>query len=235
MISELSAMRWLLFICLFGMLGFTPVKQSSTENETLMKVFVSDYAESPKAREKIIFISKATGKKYSGVSNEAGEFKLLLPEGATYRILVDYVGVKISYTEITLEDKPGIATPIRLNVQFEIKTSTIVLRNVHFDTGQATMKTSSFRALRDLVDAMKRKTTMVVEIAGHTDDVGADIDNLRLSQKRAEAVQSYLFRLGIPRNRVIAKGYGETEPVAKNDSNTNRAKNRRTEVRIIQQ
>ncbi len=228
-------MRFLLVICVLSCLAFAPASQSSTDDQTLLKVLVSDYSENPKAREKIIFFSKATGKTYSAISNESGNFNILLPEGAAYRILVDYVGVNISYSEVEIPKTEGPGRPIRLNVQFEIKTKTIVLRNVHFDFGQATMKTSSFRALRSLVEAMKRKPAMVVEIAGHTDDVGNDSDNLRLSQKRAESVQSYLFRNGIDRERVMAKGYGETVPVAPNDSEKNRAKNRRTEVRIIQQ
>jgi len=74
---------------------------------------------------------------------------------------------------------------------------------------------------------------MVIEISGHTDDVGDDALNLELSQKRAESVRNYLIKNGIASNRVTAKGYGETQPIADNSTPEGKAKNRRTEVKIL--
>ncbi|MEK7253875.1 MAG: OmpA family protein, partial [Bacteroidota bacterium] len=71
---------------------------------------------------------------------------------------------------------------------------------------------------------------------GHTDDTGEDAANLQLSQDRAAAVAAYLTKTkGIAANRITAKGYGETKPLKPNDSEPNKAENRRTEFRIIKQ
>ncbi|HIB01952.1 MAG TPA: OmpA family protein [Phycisphaerales bacterium] len=82
---------------------------------------------------------------------------------------------------------------------------------------------------------MKFKTEMKIEIGGHTDDVGEDSANQRLSESRANAVRNYLIKNGIEGDRVSARGYGETKPVAYNTTPEGRQKNRRTEVRILSQ
>ena len=86
---------------------------------------------------------------------------------------------------------------------------------------------------QDLVEVMKLKKTLVIEIAGHTDNVGSLESNQTLSANRAKSVRNYLIGKGISSSRVTAKGYGETEPVANNMTDEGRQKNRRTEVRII--
>jgi outer membrane protein OmpA-like peptidoglycan-associated protein len=114
-------------------------------------------------------------------------------------------------------------------------TKVYTLRNVHFDTGKATLRPESYAAINDLLEVMKNKKKMVIEIAGHTDDVGDDDSNLRLSQARAETVKNYLISKGIQKERVSAKGYGETQPAASNDTPEGKQENRRTEVRIIKE
>ena len=102
-----------------------------------------------------------------------------------------------------------------------------------FDSGKAILKKESYAALNELYDALKMKPAMVIEIAGHTDNVGSKEANQLLSEQRAVSVRAYLIRKGIAANRIQAKGYGDTEPVAYNDSSEGRQQNRRTEVRII--
>jgi len=72
-----------------------------------------------------------------------------------------------------------------------------------------------------------------IEIQGHTDDLGNDASNLALSQDRAYSVMEYLSEQGLKLNRMKFKGYGETKPKVPNDSDKNRAKNRRTEFKIL--
>jgi outer membrane protein OmpA-like peptidoglycan-associated protein len=73
-----------------------------------------------------------------------------------------------------------------------------------------------------------------VEIGGHTDNVGSDESNLQLSDSRAKSVVEYLVSKGIDASRLTYKGYGETQPIADNESDEGRAKNRRTEFRVIE-
>ncbi len=96
-------------------------------------------------------------------------------------------------------------------------------------------KPNSFKALNDLVEILKIKNTMVVEIQGHTDNVGKDEENMKLSQDRADEVRKYLVSKGIEAARVTSKGYGPTMPVADNASDAGKAKNRRTSLKVVKE
>ena len=110
----------------------------------------------------------------------------------------------------------------------------IVLRNVYFDFNKATITRNSYNELQKIVTVMKENPAISVEIGGHTDYVGGDAYNLKLSQDRAQSVVNYLAAKGISRNRLTAKGYGETRPLASNDDEQEgRELNRRTEFEII--
>jgi outer membrane protein OmpA-like peptidoglycan-associated protein len=84
-----------------------------------------------------------------------------------------------------------------------------------------------------LAAVLKKKTTWKLEIAGHTDNVGDDNLNLVLSKKRAEALKSYLMSQGIEESRLLTLFYGETKPIATNDTPEGRQKNRRVEMKIV--
>ncbi len=80
---------------------------------------------------------------------------------------------------------------------------------------------------------MNLKPNLVIEIGGHTDNVGDDKSNELLSQRRAESVKQYLVKKGVKPERVQTKGYGESMPIADNDSEEGRQKNRRTELKVV--
>ena len=84
-----------------------------------------------------------------------------------------------------------------------------------------------------MVEFLKWKPEEKIEIAGHTDNIGADASNIKLSQERAETIKTYLAGKGVKLERVLAKGYGASQPVADNSNEIGRQKNRRTEVRIL--
>lgn len=100
-----------------------------------------------------------------------------------------------------------------------------------FDFDQATIKSSSEPALRQLLAALEANASMNVDIEGHTDSVGEDAYNLSLSERRAQSVVAWLTQNGIAASRLNAVGKGETTPVASNDTADGRALNRRVEVR----
>ncbi|NUN14333.1 MAG: OmpA family protein [Myxococcales bacterium] len=105
---------------------------------------------------------------------------------------------------------------------------------VFFKTGKAIIDPISFPLLAEVAEVMKTTAGLrLIEIQGHTDDVGNDKSNLRLSQKRADAVRQHLIKNGVNRKILSSKGYGETVPLLPNDSDENRAKNRRVEFKIL--
>jgi outer membrane protein OmpA-like peptidoglycan-associated protein len=110
----------------------------------------------------------------------------------------------------------------------------MVFSNIAFETNSAELTAESYSELDRLLSLMVRNPELKIEISAHTDDVGSDAYNLRLSNKRAEAVVKYLVDRNIAQQRVAFKGCGELQPIAPNDSDANRAKNRRVEIKIIE-
>ncbi len=103
------------------------------------------------------------------------------------------------------------------------------LQGIQFETGKATIKKSSYALLNDIAKVMKENPTYMIEIQGHTDNTGSKKVNQELSEKRAEAVKTYLVGKGVNANRIKAVGYGDEKPVASNATAAGRNKNRRVE------
>lgn len=102
------------------------------------------------------------------------------------------------------------------------------LRDIYYETNDFSLTQESKMLLALFVEFLKENPTVKVEIQGHTDDIGSDADNLRLSENRAKSVYDYVVSQGIPANRLRYKGYGESQPIAPNTTEEGRAKNRRT-------
>jgi OOP family OmpA-OmpF porin len=109
----------------------------------------------------------------------------------------------------------------------------LVLRDVTFETGRASLRPESFTVLDQVAASLVANRDIRIEIAGHTDNVGAEASNLELSQARADAVLTYLTSKGVAPERMVAKGYGEWLPVAPNTTAQGRAQNRRVELRQL--
>lgn len=109
----------------------------------------------------------------------------------------------------------------------------IVLNNIFYDFDRATLRPESVKELKRLVKLMTDIPSLKIEISSHTDNVGSDEYNLNLSKKRAQSVVLFLIKSGIDENRLVAKGYGETEPIATNTTEEGRQMNRRTEFKIL--
>lgn len=107
-------------------------------------------------------------------------------------------------------------------------------RQVFFDTNRATIKSESNAVLDAVAQAAISCKNITIEIAGHTDSRGRDNFNMKLSEARALSVQQYLISAGVDANQLEAKGYGETQPVADNETSDGRSKNRRIEFNVIE-
>lgn len=200
-------------------------------NEALLNVVVSDFHGNPEKGHIIIFEGTQSGQTYTGVSGSDGRFSIIIPKGDVYQVKYREFTSEADYAEIEI---PAVAGQIVMDVTIQIELpQTYILDNVFFDTGKSTLKPSSYDALNALLEVMQLKETLIIEIAGHTDNVGGEELNLRLSKERANAVRNYLIQRGVADNRVQAKGYGYTRPIADNDTEQGRAKNRRTEVRVL--
>jgi outer membrane protein OmpA-like peptidoglycan-associated protein len=115
---------------------------------------------------------------------------------------------------------------------------TFVVENVYYDFNKANLKPASFPALDEIVRMLNFYPNMVIELSAHTDSKGSNSYNQKLSEARAKSVVDYLVSKGIARERLEAKGYGETKPIEPNaingrDNPSGREKNRRTEFKVL--
>ncbi len=109
----------------------------------------------------------------------------------------------------------------------------LAVKAVKFETGKAVLKAESSKILTDIADILKRYPYYNLRIEGHTDNQGKDEANLLLSEKRAQACADFLTAKGITKTRFLAKGFGETKPVADNKTADGRTKNRRVEFELV--
>ncbi|MEP7218118.1 MAG: OmpA family protein, partial [Bacteroidota bacterium] len=142
-----------------------------------------------------------------------------------------YIPVNDNIDVTNLKEYKELTRDLKL-VPIEVG-QTVRLNNIFFDFAKTTLRDESFPELNRMVITLQENPAMVIEIAGHTDNVGSDESNVALSQNRAAAVESYLASKGIARSRMSVHGYGKTKPLATNDTEDGRQQNRRVEFTII--
>ncbi|MBL0153220.1 MAG: OmpA family protein [Chitinophagaceae bacterium] len=217
--------------------GLSQVNNTVADSTTQapLVVLVTDMKGKPAPGEVVMLKSKSQGIIYKGKSDVTGKFNMHIPAGDEYIISVKSL-TDTTKTGLIQIPAPGpgeyFSEPFTVRVRFEA-AKLYTLDNVHFDFGKATLRPDSFAELNELVDYLKNKPQIRIEIAGHTDNIGKDADNLKLSTERANTIRKYLLSKGIEAARVTAKGYGASAPVADNETEEGRQLNRRTEVRVL--
>ncbi|MCW3083086.1 MAG: OmpA family protein [Bacteroidetes bacterium] len=172
----------------------------------------------------------------SSDANEGnGEFLVTLPVDKNYALNVTQPGYLFYSANFSLKELTDQTKPFAMDVPMQsIDTgSVIALKNVFFETAKFDLKPESKTELDKLVAFLNANKTIRGELSGHTDNVGDKKMNQLLSQNRAKAVYDYLVAAGIDAKRLTYKGYGDTRPIEKNDSDEHRATNRRTEFKVI--
>lgn len=168
---------------------------------------------------------------------ETGEYYILLPNGKYYAYFAEVKGYysEINYLDLSeVKDYTEIKTDVDLVSVEELKSSgkTIKIENIFFDFGSYALKPESYEALNLLYKFMTINPDVRVELNAHTDNVGSESFNMHLSQERANSVVQYLIGKGINPDNLIPQGFGETQPVAPNDTEEGRALNRRVEFKV---
>jgi outer membrane protein OmpA-like peptidoglycan-associated protein len=162
-----------------------------------------------------------------------GKVTVSLRDGDKYDISVSPKGYAFFNTVIEPESEGGTnSTDVKLT---PLKQETkIELNDITFEFNSADLNSSSYPELDRLIKLMQTNPDMKIEISAHTDDVGAQNYNLKLSGKRAQSVMNYLTDKGMPATNITAKGYGKSQPkYLPENTEENRAKNRRVEMKVI--
>lgn len=203
---------------------------------------------------KIIFETLPDGKE-AGIAQsdpQTGEYEIQLPVGKQYGIRAeakDHLSTnqnldlrKIAYGPVKQDlalvptgakdtDKPVVVEPIEVAPIAD--NATIPLNNIFFDFDNASLRSESFPELNRIVALMAERKNMTVEISGHTDNLGPDAYNMKLSERRAKSVSKYLVEKGVDTNRITTTWFGETKPVDTTNTKAGNRKNRRVEFKIL--
>lgn len=167
-------------------------------------------------------------------NSTTGKYLVSLPSGKNYGIAVKKDGYLFHSENFDLkqsEDFQEVEINIKLK-PIEVGQA-IVLKNIFFDFDKATIRPESANELDRLIKLLNENPTIKIELGSHTDSKGSDEYNMKLSQSRSQSVVTYLIGKGISTDRLVAKGYGETTPIASNDNDEGRQQNRRTEFKIL--
>jgi outer membrane protein OmpA-like peptidoglycan-associated protein len=168
-------------------------------------------------------------------SNSAsGKYLISLPSGHNYGLSISaegYLFYSANFIIPKAESYKEVVRDVQLQ-RIEIGKG-IALKNIFFEYKKANLNKESKMELNRLVNLMKKYPTLRLEISGHTDNVGDEEYNQKLSLRRANAVVGFLIKNGIKSDRLVAKGYGFSQPIATNDTEEGRQQNRRSEIKII--
>jgi outer membrane protein OmpA-like peptidoglycan-associated protein len=167
-------------------------------------------------------------------SNSSGKYLAVLPAGRTYSVSANKEGF-FFYSQSFDVPKQTKYQEIIKDIQLKPieKGTKVVINNIFFETGKAILTPQSHLELEKAFDLLRTNPSMVIEVGGHTDNIGDEESNMKLSHDRAKAVREYLVNRGINTDRIQAKGYGELNPIATNDTDDGRKANRRTEFVIL--
>ncbi len=185
----------------------------------------------------VIFENMKDGSIFNKVKTNGpdAEYELILPLGGKFGFYAD--------TENYLSENQALSTVNRtVNevierdlyvVPVEVGQS-IRLNNIFFEFAKATLDEESFHELDRILPYFKKFPNLKIELSGHTDDVGSDAANKDLSEARASSVREYLIHQGVQIDKIVAVGYGESMPVATNETDEGRQLNRRVEFKVLE-
>ncbi|HEX5170154.1 MAG TPA: OmpA family protein [Cyclobacteriaceae bacterium] len=175
--------------------------------------------------------------RYSSIPTESlfgrfndSTFSFSIFGSAKYQITAQSEG----YNAKTVIVDPRDPSSLHRDIVLTPKGQTVILNSLIFAQGKATINPKSYPELDEVAQMMKENQKIVIQLEGHTDNVGSANANMKLSEERVESVKKYLVAQGIAKNRVKTKAFGGTQPLRNEMTPEARAKNRRVEMRILE-
>ncbi len=204
---------------------------------TYAHIIVTDAVTKQPVRAKIELVNllRITDKR-TEIADEKGDALLCFPVGASYAFNVSEPGYLFYSQAFHLDNSKSVFNPYKIKIKLQpIKVGAEMnLYNIYFETDSFSILPESEPELEKLVAFLTINPALKIEIQGHTDNSGQSRKNLDLSKMRAKSVKDYLVRKGIKQNRLHAVGFGESRPVATNETKEGRKLNRRTTIKIVE-
>ena len=219
---------------LFGFDVPNPVKARETSTYAEGRVFDAVTRKPLRADVKIYDLETDALTQFVVSDAEDGDYTAVLNEGHRYAMYASADHYLLKSLSFDYSDQHTF-NPTALDIYLEPVRSgkTVVLNNLFFDINKYDLKPQSRTELNRLIEFMREYKDLQIEVDGHTDNVGTPEANMALSEKRAQAVLTYLSSHGVSATRLRAKGYGHSRPLAANDTEAHRRLNRRIELKIL--
>ncbi len=214
---------------------FEKPKALEIDTRLLMRGFVTDSENKQPIKAKIELIDQDSNESVAvAICDSTGNYQLRIPEAKRYGVDINAAGYLMFLDVLDLTESTYSEVIVR---NFELDRvevgAKVVLKNIYFETGKATLLPESYATLNSVVRLLENNPTLRLEISGHTDNVGSEKFNLKLSNDRAKSCVNYLVQNGIADGRLEYAGYAFKFPIAPNNTAEGRAQNRRVEFKIL--
>lgn len=207
-----------------------PVNLRSTPVQALQVNVMDDQTKKPVRAQLVVFDFNGNDTiRKSQLADEKGNITVTLDRNVSYGIVATADGYVLNSTNLPATSESLRYLNLKMTSLASSKDKPMTLQNVFFETGSYILSPSSTPELQSLLLMLEKNPGMKMQIRGHTDNVGDKASNQLLSENRAKAVYQYLVEKGIESSRLSYKGFGETVPVASNETPGGRQQNRRTD------
>ncbi|MFM9075459.1 MAG: OmpA family protein [Bacteroidota bacterium] len=205
------------------------------ETSSSVRGIISDRKNGRPVKARVELVNLATRELVSLSSSDSlnGQYLIVLNKGADYGLFVS--APRYLFQSLNFSHTGAASRPVVLDIALEPVQAgaAVVLKNIFFDYDSYALKAESYPELDKAVRFMRDNPTLRIEISGHTDNTGAEARNRTLSLNRANAVVAYFMDKGVAKSRLTVTGSGSSRPIAPNDTEENRARNRRIEFVVL--
>lgn len=224
----------------FNILQMNLPKEVQPEKVAIVSGFITDESGKPihaKIKWENLETGEITGFSKSDIVD--GSYMIILPLNKNYGYFIEHQNYYPLSGNIDLR---GVSEQTKLRKNFILYTYSDIIRkklsipleNVFFESNKYKLKPESYTELDRFISFLQKNNNLRVEISGHTDNEGSTEHNKNLSLQRAKSVLDYIVSKGVDPKRIISKGYGESMPIAPNDTEKGKAKNRRVEFKVVE-
>ncbi|MFM7327365.1 MAG: OmpA family protein [Bacteroidota bacterium] len=205
------------------------------ETSSSVRGIISDRKNGRPVKARVELVNLATRELVSLSSSDSlnGQYLIVLNKGADYGLFVS--APRYLFQSLNFSHTGAASRPVVIDIALEPVQAgaAVVLKNIFFDYDSYALKAESYPELDKAVRFMRDNPTLRIEISGHTDNTGAEARNRTLSLNRANAVVAYFMDKGVAKSRLTVTGSGSSRPIAPNDTEENRARNRRIEFVVL--